>query len=139
MLSGNHPTQHLYAFTAEIGTNIDDGPGVPTAGYAYPVFVAAGGQDADLVYNMTKAMVELYDGYKGNAPGINGWSLDKQNFEWVAPYHDGAIKYYKEIGKWSDSAQTHNDTLIARQPTRFADVKKTLDLFIGTANDLHVT
>ncbi len=101
--------------TATVGATIDGGPGVPTAGYAYPVLVAMVDQDADLVYNMTKAMVELYDGYKGNAPGINGWALDKQNFEWVAPYHDGAIKYYKEIGKWSDAAQAHNDNLIARQ------------------------
>lgn len=101
--------------TATVGATIDGGPGVPTAGYAYPVLVAMVDQDADLVYNMTKAMVELYDGYKGNAPGINGWALDKQNFEWVAPYHDGAIKYYTEIGKWSDSAQAHNDNLIARQ------------------------
>lgn len=101
--------------TATVGATIDGGPGTPTAGYAYPVLVAMVDQDADLVYNMTKAMVELYDGYEGDAPGINGWALDKQNFEWVAPYHDGAIKYYTEIGKWSDAAQAHNDNLIARQ------------------------
>lgn len=102
-------------FTAKVGANIDDGPGAPTAGYAYPVLVAMVDQDADLVYNMTKAMVELYDAYNGNAPGIGGWALDKQNFEWVAPYHDGAIKYYKEAGVWSDEAQAHNDNLVARQ------------------------
>jgi hypothetical protein len=41
--------------------------------------------------------------------------LEKQNFQWVAPYHDGAIRYYKEIGKWSDADQAHNDNLVARQ------------------------
>ncbi|MEL6793796.1 MAG: C4-dicarboxylate ABC transporter, partial [Pseudomonadota bacterium] len=66
-------------------------------------------------YNMTKAMVELYDGYNGGAPGIGGWSLDKQDFQWVAPYHDGAIKYFTEIGAWTEEAQVHNDNLIARQ------------------------
>jgi TRAP transporter TAXI family solute receptor len=101
--------------TATVGATIDDTPGVPTAGYAYPVLVAMDDQDADLVYNMTKAMHELFPSYDGKAPGIGGWALDKQNFEWVAPYHDGAIRYYSEIGEWSDAAQAHNDRLVARQ------------------------
>jgi len=101
--------------TATVGATIDGGPGSPTAGYAYPVLTAMVGQDADLVYNMTKAMVELYPAYDGKAPGIGGWALDKQDFQWVAPYHDGAIRYYKEVGVWTDAAQKHNDMLVARQ------------------------
>lgn len=100
---------------AKVGATIDDTPGAPTAGYAYPVLMTYAAQDTDLAYNMTKAMHSYFDSYAGKAPGINGWALDKQNFEWVAPYHDGAIRYYKEIGKWSDAAQAHNDNLIARQ------------------------
>ena len=102
-------------FTATVGATIDGTPGAPTAGYAYPVLVAMDDQDADLVYNMTKAMVELFDSYAGKAPGINGWAMDKQDFEWVAPYHDGAIRYYKEVGAWSEEAQVHNDSLLERQ------------------------
>lgn len=101
--------------TAKVGATIDDTPGTPTAGYAYPVLVAMEDQDEDLVYNMTKAMVELFDQYKDKAPGINGWALDKQDFAWVSPYHAGAIRYYKEIGVWTDEAQAHNDNLIKRQ------------------------
>ncbi|MEM7499928.1 MAG: TAXI family TRAP transporter solute-binding subunit [Pseudomonadota bacterium] len=100
---------------AKVGATIDGTDGTPTAGYAYPVLIAMADQDTDLVYNMTKAMVELFPEYDGNAPGIAGWSMDKQNFEWVAPYHEGAIKYFKEAGVWSDAAQAHNDNLIARQ------------------------
>ncbi|MEO0819480.1 MAG: TAXI family TRAP transporter solute-binding subunit [Pseudomonadota bacterium] len=100
---------------AKVGATIDGTDGTPTAGYAYPVLIAMAEQDEALVYQMTKAMVELFPDYDGNAPGIGGWSIDKQNFEWVAPYHDGAIRYYKEVGKWSDAAQAHNDKLIARQ------------------------
>ncbi|MCR9256742.1 MAG: TAXI family TRAP transporter solute-binding subunit [Alphaproteobacteria bacterium] len=100
---------------AKVGATIDDTPGTPTAGYAYPVLVAMADQDADLVYNMTKAMVEMFPDYDGNAPGIGGWSKENQDFQWVAPYHDGAIRYWKEIGVWSDAAQAHNDNLVARQ------------------------
>ena len=101
--------------TATVGAGIDGGPGAPTAGYAYPVLTAMAAQDEALVYNMTKAMVELFDQYDGAAPGIGGWALGKQNFEWVVPYHDGAVRYFKEIGAWSDDAQAHNDKLIERQ------------------------
>ncbi len=100
---------------ARVGANIDGGEPYEGAGYAYPVLVAMAAQDADLVYNMTKAMVELFDQYDGKAPGIGGWALAKQNFEWVAPFHDGAIRYYKETGSWTDKAQAHNDSLLARQ------------------------
>ncbi|MBK0400251.1 TAXI family TRAP transporter solute-binding subunit [Limibaculum sp. M0105] len=101
--------------TATVGASIDGGPGTPTAGYAYPVLIAMNTQDEELVYQMTKAMVELFPEYDGNAPGIGGWNIDKQNFEWVVPYHGGAIRYFKELGKWSDAAQAHNDRLVARQ------------------------
>ncbi|MEX0339849.1 MAG: TAXI family TRAP transporter solute-binding subunit [Arenibacterium sp.] len=101
--------------TAVVGATIDGTDGVPTAGYAYPVLMTYSEQETDLVYNMTKAMDVMFDAYDGNAPGIGGWALDKQNFQWVAPYHDGAIQYYKEIGKWTDADQAHNDNLIARQ------------------------
>ena len=102
---------------AKVGAGIDGGPPLTTAGYAYPVLTAMESQDADLVYNMTKAMIELFPDYDGKAPGIGGWSKDKQNFQWVAPYHDGAIRYYKEAGMWSDEAQAHNDNLVSRQQT----------------------
>jgi len=100
---------------ATVGANIDGGEAYEGAGYAYPVLIAMADKDPEFVYNLTKAMIELFDQYDGKAPGISGWALDKQNFEWVAPYHDGAIRYYEEIGVWNDTAQAHNDQLIARQ------------------------
>jgi len=102
-------------FTAKVGATIDDTDGAPSAGYAYPVLIAMHDHDSQMVYEMTKAMDTLFDSYKGKAPGINGWSRESQNFQWVVPYHDGAVKYWKEAGLWSDEAQAHNDKLIKRQ------------------------
>jgi hypothetical protein len=100
---------------AKVGATIDGTDGYQGAGYAYPVLTAMEATEDALVYNMTKAMVELFPAYDGKAPGIGGWAMDKQNMEWVVPYHAGAIQYYQEAGVWSDTAQAHNDNLIARQ------------------------
>lgn len=118
---------------ATVGANIDNGPGYEGAGYAYPVLVAMDTQDEELVYNMTKAMVELFDKYDGNAPGIGGWALDKQDFQWVSPYHEGAIRYFKEKELWTEAAQAHNDNLVQRQAA-LAAAWKELDAK-GVADD----
>ena len=105
---------------ATVGATIDGTDGYQGAGYAYPVLTAMVDTDEALVYNMTKAMVELFPQYDGNSPGIGGWALDKQNMKWVVPYHDGAIRYFTEVGAWSDEAQAHNDQLVARQAALMA-------------------
>jgi len=110
---------------AVVGATIDGTDGYQGAGYAYPVLTAMEATEADLVYNMTKAMVELFPKYDGNSPGIGGWALDKQNMEWVVPYHEGAIRYFSEVGAWSETAQAHNDTLVARQAALAAAWKAT--------------
>ena len=44
--------------------------------YPYPIFMAYASQPADLVYDLTKAMIVGYDAYKDAAPGAAG--LDAQ-------------------------------------------------------------
>lgn len=101
--------------TATVGATIDGTDGAPGAGYPYPVLIATEETDADLAYNMTKAMVELFPKYDGSSPGIGGWSIDLQNMTWIVPYHEGAIRYFEEVGLWSPEAQANNDALIERQ------------------------
>ena len=88
---------------------------ITMASYAYPIFMTFADRPADTIYATTKTMIDTYDGYKAGAPGADGMALDLQNFTWVVPYHDGAIRAFKEKGVWSDAAQKHNDGLIARQ------------------------
>jgi uncharacterized protein len=98
-----------------------------SSSYPYPILMTYAAQDADLVYNMTKAMVESFDLYKNSAPGASGWAVERQNFAWVVPYHEGAIRYWKETGHWKPEHQAHNDKLIERQKVlanAWAAVKK---------------
>ena len=88
---------------------------IESASYPYPVLMAYKSTDPELAYNMTRAMVELYDEYKAGAPGNAGWDIKRQVFDWVIPVHDGAIRYFKEKSLWTEVLQKHNDALIKRQ------------------------
>ena len=102
---------------ATVGAGISAEQPASGGAYPYPILIAYEDQEEALVYNMTKAMYELFPAYDGKAPGIGGWALERQNFKWVVPFHPGAIAYYKDIGAWSDELQKHNDTLVRRQDT----------------------
>jgi uncharacterized protein len=111
----NAVAPYFVPYTVIEGAAIDPKVGEHSAHYAYPILVAMENTDPKLVHNMVKALVELYPHYAHKAPGIDGWKLDVQALEWFVPYHDGAVRYFKELGVWSDHAQGHNDHLIARQ------------------------
>jgi hypothetical protein len=41
--------------------------------------------------------------------------LKRQIFSWVLPYHEGAVKAFKESGVWTAEHEAHNQGLIKRQ------------------------
>lgn len=100
---------------ATVGSEISKDKPWEGSTYSYPILVTNASQSADQVYSLVKAMVEGYDDYKDGAPGAKGWALGSQNFQWVLPYHEGAIRYFKEAGVWTDAAQANTDALIKRQ------------------------
>lgn len=100
---------------ATVGAGISEEAKWEGAAYAYPLLIANKTHSDDEVYTLVKAMDEDYADYKDNAPGAKGWALDKQNFNWVMPIHEGAVRYFKDKGIWSEQAQAHNDSLIKRQ------------------------
>ncbi len=100
---------------ATIGASITKDKPWIGSGYFYPVLVSNNDLPADTVYSVVKAMHDSYDDFKGTAPGVDGWHKDRQNFQWVVPWHPGAVKFWKEIGVWNAAAQKHNDYLMKRQ------------------------
>jgi TRAP transporter TAXI family solute receptor len=116
-----------FAFMGTEGAELSKDKPAESATYPYPILMTYAKQDESLVYNMTRAMVETFDMYKDGAPGNAGWAVDRQNFAWVIPFHDGAIRYWKESGHWKPEHQAHNDKLIQRQKVMmdaWAEVKK---------------
>jgi TRAP transporter TAXI family solute receptor len=96
------------------------------ARYPYPILMTLEGQESGEVYSLARALVEEFDNYSAAEPAAKGWALDKQILRWVVPYHEGAIAYFKEIGKWGDAEQAHNDGLLTRQRV-LAEAWETMD------------
>ena len=85
--------------------------------YPYPIFMVYASQPADLVYGIARSMIVNYDAYKDGAPGAAGLELKRQNLSWVVPYHEGAVRAFKEAGAWKPEHEAHNQKLLKRQET----------------------
>ena len=85
------------------------------ATYPYPLLTTLATKESDLVYALTRAISENYDEYKDSDPGAIGWALERQVFQWVVPYHEGAVNYWREVGVWTDEFEEHNQSLVQRQ------------------------
>ncbi len=97
------------------GTAISEANPHEGATYPYPILVTLDSQESDMVYNLTRALHEGFDDYRQSDPGSVGWAIERQNFQWVVPFHEGAIAYFQNIGVWTDDMQAHNDRLLERQ------------------------
>jgi TRAP transporter TAXI family solute receptor len=85
------------------------------ATYGYPIITTYDWQDPELVYHQTRMIYELFPDYKDAFPGNVGFALERQRLKWVIPYHEGAVRYFKEQGVWTDELEKHNQELIRRQ------------------------
>jgi len=105
----------LYKHVATTGPTIPES-GVEMGTAPYPMLVSLADADEEMVYNMTKAIFEMYPDYKDSVRGAEGWSVDIQKIEETfIPYHEGAVRYFKEIGIWTDAADANNKTKALRQ------------------------
>lgn len=85
------------------------------ANVPYPIFVATQRASEDIAYGLTKAAMEHYDDYKDGGPGMDGYQLASQTFEFRFPFHPGAVKYFKERGVWTAAHDANNAALLKRQ------------------------
>ena len=83
--------------------------------HPYPVLVTTEKQETGQIYQLTKAISENLETMSATLPGAESWHANWQNLTWIFPYHEGAVQYFKEIGIWTDKAQSHQDQLIERQ------------------------
>ena len=75
---------------------------------------------------MIKAVHSEYPNYEKSLPEMTGWALENQTFKWAVPYHPSAVKYWKEIGAWTDDMEEHNNNMLKRQQV-LADAWATME------------
>jgi TRAP transporter TAXI family solute receptor len=112
-----------------VGPGIDPENPIPMALYPYPILVTETDQDATEVRNIVAAMDAGFDDYKNAAPGANAYGIDRQIMNWVMPWSEGSIAYFKEKGIWTEEAQANQDKLVDRQRV----LAEAWDGFIETA------
>jgi TRAP transporter TAXI family solute receptor len=83
--------------------------------YPYPLLTGLDKSDPAVIHALVHALHAHYDDYKNADPGAIGWALDRQIFQWVVPYHEGAVNAFRDLGVWTDADQAHNDRLLERQ------------------------
>jgi len=99
----------------DVAAGIPEGQTTKMASYRYPVITTRADKTDDEVYAFIKALDETYDMYKDGTAAMSRWSLDLAGKPAMdVPFHDGAIRYLREIGIWTDEDQAWNDRRLAR-------------------------
>jgi TRAP transporter TAXI family solute receptor len=101
--------------TATVGVGISKEKPLVGASYGYPILTCYDSMDSEAVYEMVKLMHTLFPKYKEGHKAAGGWDMKRQVFDWIVPYDEGAVKYFKEIGVWKDGFEKNNNDLIKRQ------------------------
>ena len=83
---------------------------------SYPIQMGVSAQlSEDDVYTIMKA---IYDNY-AELKDVHAWGAQwiPENFvqkDFKVPYHDGAVKLYKEVGLWTEEAEATQNALLAK-------------------------
>ncbi|MCZ6534142.1 MAG: TAXI family TRAP transporter solute-binding subunit [SAR324 cluster bacterium] len=101
--------------TAISGVGLSKDNPLEGASYGYPILITYQRQDSDAVYELVRLLHTKFDDYKNAHSSGPGWAMDRQVFDWSVPYHEGAVRYFREIGVWNSKYEAHNNGLLARQ------------------------
>ncbi|NDW02263.1 TAXI family TRAP transporter solute-binding subunit [Salipiger sp. PrR002] len=105
----------------DVAAGLPEGEIAKMAAYRYPVITTTAEKSADEVYNFIKALDESYDLYKDGTATMPRWTLEKSGKPAIdVPFHEGAIRYLKEKGIWTDEDDAWNAKRIERMDALLA-------------------
>lgn len=115
---------------ATVGVGIkEEGQWMPNT--PYPVLVSLDNLEEKTSYSIVKAMQDHFDVFKDSAPGAPGWALENQQFHKLVPYHEGAIRYFKEVGAWPEGQDEIQEAALRRQSV----LREAWDGYVADAPD----
>lgn len=101
-------------------TTLNPGPAYvgitePTRVAQFDVFMNVGAaMSEDDAYALVKAIHESWGGMQENLPMLRAVAADQlASLNFDHPYHDGAIRYFQEIGLWTEDHQARQDEVLA--------------------------
>lgn len=98
-----------------VGAGLNEANPVWMLGYRYPMITVQASASADETYAMTKAVAESFDMYKAVNVIMPRWDVKLAGKPPMdAAFHDGAIRYLKEIGVWKPEHQAWQDGTLKR-------------------------
>lgn len=94
----------------DVAAGLPEGEVAKMAAYRYPVITTTSEKSADEVYAFIKALDETFDMYKDGTATMSRWALERSGKPAIdIPFHQGAVRYLKEIGVWTDEDQAWNE------------------------------
>lgn len=106
---------YMVPVDAVTGTGLSDKEPVESVSWPYPVLITLARRDADEIQAITRELTGRWRDYRDAAPGNAGWEARRQPLAWAIPWHDGAIRVFREQGLWRAEHQAHQEQLLERQ------------------------
>jgi TRAP transporter TAXI family solute receptor len=112
-----NPTFYPYRATIIAGTSKDKPAEVWAWNYQLSCYDWT---NEDLVYWMAKQIHLNYDAFKDKHANAKLWTLEQSlnSDSWFAPRHNGTIRYYKDIGRWTPAMEKKQKELLLKYPQR---------------------
>jgi uncharacterized protein len=123
-------------FKETVGAGISEDNPVNILAYRYPLLVMRADLDEDIVYAFTKAMHETYDMYKDATAVMPRWDMNQAGTPATdVPFHEGAIRYLREAGIWTEEHDAWNEARLARLNALLEAWPKAIDEAAGKSDD----
>jgi TRAP transporter TAXI family solute receptor len=106
------------------GVGQKEGETVDLAAFPYTI-CAYDHLDADVAYAFAKSMHQGYEMYKGMHKQLPKWTIQQAvSGATPIPYHEGAIRYFKEAGVWTEEMEKWQAAQLQKFEDRVAKWKK---------------
>lgn len=116
-------------FQETVGAGLSAENPVWMMGYRYPMITVRADSSADLAYATLQAVADSYELFKDASPVMTRWNIRQSGAPPMdAAFHDGAVRYLKEVGLWGAEQQAWQDGMLRRH----AALRRSWAAFIAT-------
>lgn len=97
------------------GAGLAEGESAVNMQYSIPLTTLAERND-DEVHMLASAIHENFEHFKDVTPDASQFAADKVLLDpMVVPFHDGAIQFFREMGRWTPDMEARNAALVERE------------------------